>query len=77
MTLSREARLMSGIILIAIPSVMYGGITLLGILTDSAAGVAPGDLGTAQLYPRVRTGAPNGAGSDCGVPCDPSRSAHA
>ena len=44
MSLSREARLVSGIILIAVPTVMYGGLTLLGVLTGGDAGVRPGDL---------------------------------
>lgn len=44
MTLSRQARLVSGIILIAVPTVMYGGVTLLGILTRGTAGISPGDL---------------------------------
>lgn len=44
MTLSREARLMCGITLLAVPTIMYGGITLLGILTQGSAGSAPGQL---------------------------------
>lgn len=41
MTLSREARLVSGIILLTVPTIMYGGLTLLGILTGGVAGSAP------------------------------------
>lgn len=44
MKLSREAKLVSGVTLLAIPTIMYGGITLLGILTQNAAGSAPGGL---------------------------------
>ena len=42
MQLSREAKLVSGISLLAIPTVMYGGITLLGVLTQGVAGADPG-----------------------------------
>jgi hypothetical protein len=44
MELSREAKLVSGIILLVVPTIMYGGITLLGLLTEGMAGLAPGDL---------------------------------
>ncbi|MFB6285351.1 MAG: hypothetical protein ABEK03_02070 [Candidatus Bipolaricaulia bacterium] len=44
MTLSREAKLVSGITLIAVPTIAYGGATLLGILTEGTAGIAPSDL---------------------------------
>jgi hypothetical protein len=44
MDLSREARVVAGVILLTIPTVMYGGLTLLGILTRGAAGLAPGGL---------------------------------
>jgi hypothetical protein len=44
MRLSREAKLVSGVILLAVPTIMYGGITLLGILTQGIAGLAPGQL---------------------------------
>src|SRR5882724_4333475 len=40
MTLSREARLVSGLTVLAVPTVMYGGWTLLGILTHGSAGAA-------------------------------------
>jgi len=42
MRLSREAKLVSGVTLLAVPPIMYGGITLLGLLTKGMAGVAPG-----------------------------------
>ncbi|WKD50294.1 hypothetical protein [Microbulbifer spongiae] len=38
MQLSREAKLVSGIILLSIPTIMYGGITLLSILTQGVSG---------------------------------------
>ena len=44
MKLSRDAKLVSGIILLIVPTIMYGGITLLGMLTGGSAGIAPGDL---------------------------------
>jgi hypothetical protein len=44
MRLSREARIVSGLSLLAIPTVMFGGVTLLGVLTGGEAGVAPGGL---------------------------------
>jgi hypothetical protein len=44
MLLSREARLVAGLTLLTIPTIMYGGITLLGILTKGAAGLSPGGL---------------------------------
>jgi len=42
--LSREARLMAGITLLTVPTIMYGGVTLLGILTGNEAGLAPPNL---------------------------------
>jgi hypothetical protein len=44
MTLSREARLVAGLTLLAVPTIVYGGVTLLGILTQGTAGIAPGNL---------------------------------
>jgi hypothetical protein len=44
MNLSREARIVSGITLLAVPTVMYGGVTLLGILTTGVAGISSGGL---------------------------------
>ena len=44
MQLSRETKLVSGITILAVPTIMYGGITLLGILTQGVAGLAPGQL---------------------------------
>lgn len=44
MKLSYEAKLVSGITLLTVPTVMYGGWTLIGILTGGTAGSAPGNL---------------------------------
>jgi hypothetical protein len=44
MKLSREAKLVSGVTLLAVPTIMYGGITLLGILTHGIAGPASREL---------------------------------
>ena len=44
MQLSREARLVAGLTLLTVLTIMYGGITLLGILTKGTAGLAPGGL---------------------------------
>jgi hypothetical protein len=44
MRLSREATLVSGVTLLAVPTIMYGGITLLGLLTHGLAGSAPSAL---------------------------------
>lgn len=44
MELSRETRIVAGLTLLTVPTIMYGGVTLLGILTRGAAGLAPGGL---------------------------------
>ena len=44
MNLSREARIVAGITLLTVPTIMYGGLTLLGILTAGDAGMAPDGL---------------------------------
>ncbi len=44
MNLSREAKIVSGITLLAVPTIMYGGVTLLGILTEGTAGISPGNV---------------------------------
>ena len=41
MVLSREARLVSAITLLVVPTIMYGGWTLLGILTRGTVSPAP------------------------------------
>jgi hypothetical protein len=42
--LSRETRLFAGLSLLAVPTIMYGGLTLLGVLTKGGAGMAPAGL---------------------------------
>jgi hypothetical protein len=44
MTLTKNAKLMSGITLLVVPTIMYGGWTLLGILTHGVAAPMPGGL---------------------------------
>ena len=44
MTLSRAARIVSGATLLSVPTILYGGWTLLGILTRGTAGSAPAGL---------------------------------
>lgn len=44
MNMSKEAKIVNGITLLAIPTIMYGGVTLLGMLTQGSAGPAPGAL---------------------------------
>jgi hypothetical protein len=54
MKLSREAKLVSGAILLVVPTIMYGGITLLGILTEGVAGRLP--VGFLWMKPSGRCG---------------------
>jgi len=42
--MSRESRMFAGILLVVLPSVMYGGLTLLGLLTGDAHGYADNPL---------------------------------
>jgi hypothetical protein len=44
MTMSRDAKVMAGITLLLVPTIMYGGWTLLGILTQGNVGPAAGGL---------------------------------
>jgi hypothetical protein len=44
MFLSREARLVAGLTLLTVPTVMYGGVMLLGVLTHGTAGISPNGL---------------------------------
>lgn len=48
MDLSREARVVSGITLITVPTIMFGGLTLLGALTSGSAGVTYEGLALSQ-----------------------------
>jgi hypothetical protein len=56
MNLSREARLVAGIIVLAVPTVMYGGVTLLGILTRGTAGVSLDQTLTETQWALYRAG---------------------
>jgi hypothetical protein len=45
MELSREAKVVAGIILLAVPTVQYGGLAILGMLTHGAAGIGGAEAG--------------------------------
>ena len=51
MTLTREAKIFAAIILLVVPTVQYGGLAILGMLTHGAAGTggAEGGLNPGQL----------------------------
>jgi hypothetical protein len=42
--MSKETRMTAGILLVVLPSVMYGGLTLLMLLTQRASGIADNPL---------------------------------
>jgi len=42
--MSRESRILAGVLLVVIPTVMYGGLSLLYFLTRSAAGYVDNPL---------------------------------
>lgn len=44
MKLTWEAKLVSGLVLLSVPTIMFGGLTLLGLLTAGVAGLPPGGL---------------------------------
>ena len=46
--MSRDARLMAGLALILVPTIVYGGLTLLGVLSGGAYGM-PAPLGLTPL----------------------------
>lgn len=49
MTLSHPARLMAGLTLITVPTIVYGGLTLLAVVTGNAHGLSPApELSPAQ-----------------------------
>lgn len=55
--MSRTARLFIGVTLLSVPTIVYGGITILGILTSGVAGLAPPGLSlTAERYALYRAG---------------------
>jgi hypothetical protein len=44
MIMSREGRIVAGITILTIPTIMYGGMTLLGVLTHGVAGLSSGSM---------------------------------
>lgn len=44
MTLSREAKLVAGLSLLSVPAIVYGGVTLLGVVTAGSYGLGPGGV---------------------------------
>jgi hypothetical protein len=57
MELSRDAKVMAGIILLAVPTVQYGGLAILGLLTHGAAGMGGAEAGlNAQQLALFRAG---------------------
>ena len=45
MNLSREAKILAGIILLSLPTVQYGGLAILGMLTHGLAGAGGAEAG--------------------------------
>ena len=57
MDLTREAKVVVGIILLAVPTVQYGGLAILGMLTHGVAGVGGAEAGlNAQQLALFRAG---------------------
>jgi hypothetical protein len=54
--MSSAARLMTGITLLTVPTIMFGGLTVLGVLTSGAAGIPGGPELTAVQYALYRAG---------------------
>lgn len=50
--MSRESRMLAGILLVVIPTVMFGGLSLLSVLT----GNAPGDVDNPLRHDLFRAG---------------------
>jgi hypothetical protein len=42
--MSRESRIFAGILLVVLPTVMFGGVTLLGFLTSNSTGYVDNPL---------------------------------
>lgn len=49
MTLSRETKLLAGITILGVPTIQYGGLTLLGLLTEGTAGAGPSELALTEM----------------------------
>jgi hypothetical protein len=57
MELSRDAKVFAGIILLVVPTVQYGGLAILGMLTHGAAGTGGAEAGlNAQQLALFRAG---------------------
>lgn len=57
MELSRDAKVFAGIILLAVPTVQYGGLAILGMLTHGAVGAGGAEAGlNAQQLALFRAG---------------------
>ncbi len=55
--MSRTARLFAGITLLTVPTIVYGGLTVLGLLTGGAAGLAPAGVSLSpEQYALYRAG---------------------
>ena len=54
--MSSAARLMTGITLVTVPSIIFGGLTILGVLTSGAAGIPGGLQLTSAQYALYRAG---------------------
>ncbi len=53
MNLSRPARLMAGVTLLTVPTIVYGGLTVLSVVTAGAHGLSPS--GGVELTPLQTT----------------------
>jgi hypothetical protein len=51
--MSRESRMFAGVLLVVLPSVMYGGITLLGMLMGNTPGYSDNPLAAKSLARRT------------------------
>jgi hypothetical protein len=57
MEISRDAKVLAGIILLTVPTVQYGGLAILGMLTHGAAGMGGAEAGlNAQQLALFRAG---------------------
>src|SRR5262245_53060288 len=62
MLLSRDARLVSAVTLLLVPTIMYGGWTLLGILTRAPVSPSPTIALTRRRWALCRAGTANVVG---------------
>jgi hypothetical protein len=52
--MSLESRMLAGILLVVLPSVMYGGVTLLGLLTGNTPGYSDNPIRQNLWRPGMR-----------------------